>query len=119
VATAVLGDTDNKLAEFGASIAANLILKGLDRSAETEADEVGAGYAFQNGYNPLGLSSFLTALTQKTGGEAPAWLGPLSEHPRTGERVTAIDQLIKRQSWDVASKELGEERFQKALAGKI
>jgi predicted Zn-dependent protease len=84
---AATGD-QSELVQRAASIGANLVLKGFDRAAESDADDVGAKYAALAGYDPKGIEEFLTTLSQS--GETPIWLMPVASHPRSDDRVTAL-----------------------------
>lgn len=93
VATAALGDNPSQLTAIGANIAATLILKGFDRKAELEADQVGAGYSFRAGYDPKSLVRFLDALG-KASGEPPDWLMAVADHPKSADRVVRLNQHL-------------------------
>jgi predicted Zn-dependent protease len=87
LATAAVGD-QSKLVRMGTEIGMNLILKGFDRAAESESDDLGSKYAAGAGYDPKGIEDFLTTLAAS--GEGPIWLMPVASHPRSDDRVKAL-----------------------------
>jgi predicted Zn-dependent protease len=93
IASAVLGEHSSQLVAIAANIGAGLILKGFDRKAELEADQLGAVYAYRANYDPVELTRFLGALG-KAVGETPEWLQPVSDHPRSDDRVVKLNALL-------------------------
>ena len=84
---------------FGAWIAgliASLLAAGLSRSDEYEADEYAAALLAKAGIGAepqKTLLAKLEALTQSRAGVAPAWL---MSHPRTADRIAALEKLEAR-----------------------
>ncbi len=84
---------------FGAWIAgliASLLAAGLSRSDEYEADEYAAALLAKAGIGvepQKTLLAKLEALTQSRAGVAPAWL---MSHPRTADRIAALEKLEAR-----------------------
>lgn len=119
IATAILTDNPTQLTAIAANIGATLILRGFDRQAETEADLLGAGYAFRSGYDPRALSSFLTALA-RTSGEPPRWLAPIADHPRSDDRIARLNQLLARPEFQSSRPlALGTESYQRAVTTRL
>ncbi len=73
-----------------------LLLRGLSRSDEYEADEYAAALLSKAGIGigpQKSLFAKLDALTQSRAGMAPAWL---LSHPKTAERIAALEKLEAR-----------------------
>jgi putative metalloprotease len=76
-----------------AGLLANLLAARLSRSDEYEADEYAAALLAKSGIGLAPQKSLflkLEALTQSRAGMAPAWL---MSHPKTAERIAALDRL--------------------------
>ncbi|MFC3117919.1 M48 family metallopeptidase [Jhaorihella thermophila] len=81
-----------------ASLVASLLAAGLSRSDEYEADEYAAALLAKAGIGvgpQKTLLAKLEALTESRAGVAPAWL---MSHPRTADRIAALEKLEAR--WD-------------------
>lgn len=110
VSIAVLGKDGDKFIQAATNIAANLILKGFDRGQELQSDSLGAEYTYKAGYDPRELGTFLDAL-RKTSGEQPAWLTAVSDHPKTDDRLTKLDEFVKAEKMDLTKVVKGEAEF--------
>jgi putative metalloprotease len=78
----------------------SLLAARLSRSDEYEADAYASALLVKSGIGTTGQKSLfgkLEALTKSNGGAAPAWL---LSHPKTDERVAAIEALEAR--WSLA-----------------
>lgn len=76
-----------------AGMLANLLAARLSRSDEYEADEYAAALLTKSGIGlepQKALFRKLEALTQERAGMAPAWL---MSHPKTEERIAALERL--------------------------
>lgn len=104
-----LGQNPNELAQLAATLAAKGALLSYSRQDETEADEYGARYSAQAGYDPHGIIQFFEKL-QKMEGAQPAFAKYLSDHPATGDRITHLQQYIKDKN--LSGSELGADRLQ-------
>jgi predicted Zn-dependent protease len=104
-----LGQNPNELAQLAATLAAKGALLSYSRQDETEADEYGARYSAQAGYDPHGIIQFFEKL-QKMEGAQPAFAKYLSDHPATGDRITHLQQYIKDKN--LSGTLLGAERLQ-------
>lgn len=84
---------------------AEVMARGLDKSAEFEADAIAVVLAARGGYNPYGLVEVLHKIAAR--GAADASLKLLfSTHPRAGERLSELgDKLVPH----VASLPSGQE----------
>ncbi len=79
-----------------AGMLTSMLAARLSRSDEYEADEYAAALLTKAGIGvapQISLFQKLEALTQSRGGAMPAWL---MSHPKTGERIAAIQKLESR-----------------------
>ena len=79
-----------------AGMLTSMLAARLSRSDEYEADEYAAALLTKAGIGvapQISLFKKLEALTQSRGGAMPAWL---MSHPKTGERIAAIQKLESR-----------------------
>jgi predicted Zn-dependent protease len=118
VEIAVLGKDASQLVQQGANIAANLILKGFDRGKEEDADKYGVKYANAAGYDSRELGNFLGALATATG-ETPAWLVPVADHPRSDDRIKALNAYIVQQKIDPTGKVLNVDQFKSNVTANL
>jgi predicted Zn-dependent protease len=92
VAAAILGggEAAQMVGQLGQVAGAGLIASH-SRDQERQADEVGQELAARSGWNPAGMTSFLTTLDRETRLEHPSdgLPGFLATHPSTPERVQA------------------------------
>ncbi|MCA0870332.1 M48 family metallopeptidase [Seohaeicola saemankumensis] len=81
-----------------ANLVTTMLAAGLSRADEYEADEYAAALLTKAGIGTSpqkSLFSKLESLTQQRAGVAPAWL---MSHPKTQDRIAALDKLEKRWS---------------------
>ncbi|PIE13149.1 MAG: peptidase M48 [Rhodobacterales bacterium] len=79
-----------------ANLLTTLLAARLSRRDEYEADAYAAALLVKSGIGTAAQKSLfakLERLTQSAGGQAPAWL---LSHPKTDERIKAIEDLEKR-----------------------
>jgi len=89
---ALLGRTvGGSLAQAAIGLGAGSLFLHYSRSAESEADHVGAIIMYKAGYNPIELAHFFEKLA-KEGSGGPQFL---SDHPNPGNRAQAIDALVR------------------------
>jgi hypothetical protein len=89
---ALLGRTvAGSLANAAIGLGAGGLFLHYSRSAESEADHVGALLMYEAGYNPQALGDFFRKLESKGGAGVPQFL---SDHPNPGNRAEAIDALV-------------------------
>jgi len=81
----------NLLAQLTQLGATGFLLK-FSRTAETEADALGARMMNDAGYNPIEMARFFEKLQAEGGSRAPEFL---SDHPNPGNRVTAVQNEIR------------------------
>jgi predicted Zn-dependent protease len=97
-AGAQLAQRDNRAALINNMIGtgAEVFARGLDKSAEHEADAVGVVLAARAGYNPYGLVDVLHKLAVR-GGNDGAMALLFKTHPLPGERLTQLGELLAPQ----------------------
>jgi predicted Zn-dependent protease len=104
-----LGQNPNQLAQLAGTLAAKGALLSYSRQDETEADEFGARYSAQAGYDPHGIIQFFEKLKAMEG-NVPSIAKYLSDHPLTGDRITHLQQYIQEKH--LTGSTLGAERLQ-------
>jgi predicted Zn-dependent protease len=72
---------------------AEVFARGLDKSAEYEADAVGVVLAARAGYNPFGLVDVLHKLAARGAGDNSMAL-LLKTHPLPGDRLAQLGELL-------------------------
>jgi len=87
--TGILG----QLGQIGIGLGANSLLLKFSRTAETQADLLGAQIAAQAGYNPVEMARFFQKLEAAGGSRGPQFL---SDHPNPGNRMKAIEDMIQQ-----------------------
>ncbi|MDB5096170.1 MAG: peptidase Ste24p [Cyanobacteria bacterium RYN_339] len=93
VATTIAGNTPGQLEVAAINMGATLVLRGYGRRAEYAADLAGADYAARSGYDARQLETFLGILA-RVSGNAPTWLMPLADHPRSDDRIKRLETYI-------------------------
>ena len=83
--------------QLGVSIAGDLLkdgffLRPLDRSLETEADQMAVIIAARSGYDPYGLVAVLQMLAQEKGSNDGASV--FSTHPAPAERLADLERVM-------------------------
>lgn len=85
---------------FGARQAASLLIPmgflKFSRSAEFEADRLGAQYMWATGYDPNALASFFEKLQAKDKKKPGTLARIFSTHPMTADRIESVNNLIAR-----------------------
>jgi beta-barrel assembly-enhancing protease len=82
-----------QLAQMGIGLGANSVLLKFSRSAESQADLMGAHLMAEAGYNPIELAHFFQKLNAQGGSQAPQFL---SDHPNPDNREKAIAEEIQK-----------------------
>lgn len=94
LAGAVLGSgVGGQLAQFGIQMGASGFVMKYSRTAETEADLLGAQIMYDAGYNPSALVEFFQKLESQGGQGVPQFL---SDHPNPGNRAETVQRVIAR-----------------------
>jgi predicted Zn-dependent protease len=97
-AGAQFAQRDNRAAVINNMIGtgAEVFARGLDKSAEHEADAVGVVLAARAGYNPFGLVDVLHKLAARGGGDGAMAL-LFKTHPLPGDRLAQLGELLAPQ----------------------
>jgi Zn-dependent protease with chaperone function len=95
------------LAQLGIGLGANSVLLKFSRSAERDADLLGARIMHAAGYNPIEMARFFEKLEAEAG-KSNAITEFLSSHPNPGNRVKAVQEEIRYLSRKEYSKDSGE-----------
>lgn len=85
------GSMLSQLTQLGIGLGANSVLLKFSRTAETDADLLGARIMAKAGYNPLEMARFFEKLEASGGARGPQFL---SDHPNPGNRVKAVEAEI-------------------------
>jgi putative metalloprotease len=91
----VLGRVLPGIGPWIAGLVANLLMARLSRGDEYEADEYAAALMVKSGLGTEAQKTLFLKLEELTGqiGSLPAWL---MSHPKTSDRITAIEALEKK-----------------------
>lgn len=81
-----------QLAQLGIGLGANSVLLKFSRTAEEQADAMGARMMSEAGYNPIEMARFFEKLEAGGGSSGPQFL---SSHPNPGNRVKAVEAEIR------------------------
>ncbi|NRA09354.1 MAG: M48 family metalloprotease [Myxococcales bacterium] len=108
-------------AVVGAGVAATLVNLRYGRDDEREADYYGTLYIHRAGYDPMAAVSLQEVLLEKSEAGAPGWVeGLFRSHPHSAERVVANRESATALAAEgKPGGELGEERFQSAIASLV
>ncbi len=90
LAGAILGDGSlaRQAGQIGLGLGLNALIMKYSRTAEKEADALGARIMSGAGYDPIAMAEFFQKLEEESGGgRGPALL---SSHPSPGNRVTLV-----------------------------
>jgi predicted Zn-dependent protease len=82
------GGAGNAVGQLAAGAASDILTKGLDKSAEYEADHLGVVLAARAGYTPHGLVEVLHKLEARAGDPSLGLL--FSTHPHPGDRLSQL-----------------------------
>ena len=90
LAGAILGDGGalSQIGQVGLGLGLNALILKYSRTAEKEADALGARIMSGAGYDPLAMAEFFQKLEEESGGSRPPAL--LSSHPSPGNRVQLV-----------------------------
>ena len=113
--------TKSVLAQLGANFAVNSILLKYSRTAESQADLMGAQILFDSGYDPRAMAQFFEKLEAQQRGSGQVEF--FSNHPSPDHRIERVNQEVEllggapRDS-QIGSREFGNvTRSLQALAG--
>jgi len=88
------GSLSGQLARLGIDFGANSVLLKFSRSAERDADILGARLMNQAGYNPVEMARFFEKLEAQTGRRSGV-AEFFSSHPNPGNRMKRIEEEIR------------------------
>lgn len=94
VLSMALGQNPGLAQQLAAGVAGKGLMLANSRGDETEADEYGARYASQAGYDPMGLVTFFQKLQKQEGGSSQL-LAFLSDHPATPDRIARVEAYVR------------------------
>jgi hypothetical protein len=108
------GSMMGQLAQLGIGLGANGVLMKFSRSAESQADLLGAQMLAHAGYNPLEMARFFEKLQAQGGSRGPVFL---SSHPDPGNRMQAIQDEIR--TFPQSNYSLGDSNMLKRMQAKL
>ncbi|MCS7042229.1 MAG: M48 family metallopeptidase [Bryobacteraceae bacterium] len=89
------GGLTGQLAQLGIGLGANSVLLKYSRSAESDADLLGAYTMARAGYNPIEMARFFEKLEAEREGKTPRLVEIFTaSHPNPGNRVKAIEEQL-------------------------
>ncbi len=103
---------DNKIANKAIGTGAEISARGLDKSAEYEADRLGISVATRAGYDAYGLVDVLQNLTQTSKNDGSVAL-LFKTHPMPEERLVALSDAVGSRLDNVKPGKTLENRFYK------
>lgn len=86
------GSLAGQIGQIGAGLGLNLLMLKYSRSAENQADALGARMLHDAGYNPIEMARFFETLQRESGGGGPQFL---ASHPNPGNRVSAVQAELR------------------------
>lgn len=110
----LLGDRvgkNNQLVSDVIGSGAEISARGLDKSAEYEADRLGITYATRAGYEPLGLAEVLQMLDQSNPNDDNVAL-LFKTHPLPEKRISALNESIGNKLDRIQGKNLADRFYQ-------
>ena len=105
-----------QLAQLGIGLTADSVLLKYSRTAETQADLMGAQMAAQVGYNPIEIARFFEKLEAEGGARGPQFF---SSHPNPGNRTQAIQEEIRYMPKRQYNADSGQLPRMKAIVAKL
>ena len=105
-----------QLSQIGLGLGANSVLLKFSRTAETQADLLGAQIAAQAGYSPVELAHFFEKLEASGGSRGPQFL---SDHPNPGNRMKAIEDMIQQMPQRAYTADTGQLARMKSLVNGL
>ncbi len=110
------GSMLGQLSQIGIGLGANSVLLKFSRSAESQADLLGAQIAAQAGYDPIEMARFFQKLEAEGGARGPQFL---SDHPNQGNRMKAIEDEIRDMPQRKYMADSGKLPRMKAIVAKL
>jgi predicted Zn-dependent protease len=94
-----------------------IMLRGLDKDDEFEADRMGVVIAARAGYDPFGLPSVLQML-QSLNPKSSELSLMFATHPDPGSRLDALDRAVGTRLDPLASQPQAAGRYARLMQGK-
>ncbi|HUS06770.1 MAG TPA: M48 family metallopeptidase [Bryobacteraceae bacterium] len=118
IAGSVVGNGSmlGQLAQLGIGLGANSVLLKFSRSAERDADLLGAQIMARAGYNPIEMARFFEKLQAQGGHSGPQFL---SDHPDPGNRVKAVQDEIRYLPQQQYANDSGQFRQMQSRLGSL
>ncbi|MBZ5562893.1 MAG: M48 family metalloprotease [Acidobacteriia bacterium] len=110
------GSMLGQLSQIGIGLGANSVLLKFSRTAENQADLVGAQIAAQAGYNPVEIARFFQKLEAEGGSRGPQFF---SDHPNPANRMKAIEDEIRQMPQRNFNADTGQLARMKAIVAKL
>ena len=101
---------DNNLVSKAIGSGAEICARGLDKSAEYEADRLGLSYATRAGYEPFGLPDVLQTLGQTSKNDNSVAL-LFKTHPHPDERLATLSEAVGNRLDSIKGGKTLENRF--------
>jgi len=101
---------DNKLVSKAIGSGAEICARGLDKSAEYEADRLGLSYATRAGYEPFGLPDVLQTIGQTNKNDSSVTL-LFKTHPHPDERLANLSNAVGNRLDNIKGGKTLESRF--------
>lgn len=101
---------DNNLVSKAIGSGAEICARGLDKSAEYEADRLGLSYATRAGYEPFGLPDILQTLGQTSKNDNSVAL-LFKTHPHPDERLATLSEAVGNRLDSIKGGKTLENRF--------
>jgi predicted Zn-dependent protease len=114
------GSLVGQLAQLGIGLGANSVLLKFSRSAESDADLLGAYTMARAGYNPVEMARFFEKLEAQMGSGANSKVATFfSDHPNPGNRVQSIEEQLPYMARGDYNTQVGDIGRAKALVGQL
>ncbi|MBI5084144.1 MAG: M48 family metalloprotease [Acidobacteria bacterium] len=114
------GSLAGSLAQIGIGLGANSVLLKFSRSAESDADLLGAHIMAKAGYNPIEMARFFEKLEAEMGSSGNSKLLQfLSDHPNPGNRVKAIEDQLPYMARGPFNAQEGELKRMQGIVDKL
>lgn len=110
------GSMLGQLSQIGIGLGANSVLLKFSRTAENQADLVGAQIAAQAGYNPVEIARFFQKLEAQGGSRGPQFF---SDHPNPTNRMKAIEDEVRLMPRRNYTADTGQLARMKAIVAKL
>ncbi len=94
----------------------SLVVKGLSKEDEYEADRLAALNCSKIGYDPYGIYDFIKRLEPSENQPGPNLKTLLSTHPKPSSRLAELNKLYLKQGWEKGAQPDFPERYTKFVS---